>query len=454
MNCPTCQSELRDDQKYCPSCGANVAAMTLPPPPAGPVRFAPPEAPRPPAAPTAPIPAAVQPRVHSAAPDAFAIVEQTVPMAVDSEPAGIPEVAWDGGWSTPTTTDPNATGVQQRTGYQAQVDQRPVQNAGLSTTAVPYTPGLLAVSAPRVGRGSTVLAVVASIAGVAAIVSAFVPVLTVTTDAPIPEVGDYRLNDLFLGTNLVLAAVIAGVLLIGGGVLAVLGKRIGAGLAGGVGISLAAVAVVVWGRIDDVSQSAQANAVAVAAGGGGGTFFRAKQGVGLWVLIGAAAVGLVALIIALVQSGADGRPRLNVFVCVAGAAAAVVAAIGQMIPGDFTTFGDNFNTTLDSHAVVFGRLGMIAIVALAGIIGFLLASRWGVGLALGGAAIWIWQWISSITGNGDRPFPPGFVAFGTTDGKPHIVTTVGVIAMLVLAALAVLTAPKSHDPAAPQLAYG
>lgn len=496
MKCPTCSTELVTGQKYCPQCGTNVAALTLPVPPAGPVAFAPPvsEADADGAPPTV-----ISPAAPLAPPptDTFAVVEQTEPITTTPAPTPAPtptphipaatkspptnpinpvaateppsgEVPqWVNRWSVPTEDDPPPTQSAQAQLPQAQYDtqfdhtqfvetnQHEVQAAvprsqliiGPPTTAVPYPAGYAPGAVGVPGRGSVVLAVIAGIAGVAAIIGAFLPVLQISTDAPIPEVGDYKLNDLFLGTNMIIGAVLVGLCLLGGGILATLGKRIGAGLASGAAVAIAPVLVVVWGGVDRMSQSAEAHAVATAAAGQGGSFYQAKQGAGLWVLIAAAALGLIALVIALVQAGADGRPPLNMFVGLGGALAAVVAAVGQMIPSELRSFGDNFDNSLATNAILYGRLAMIALVAAAGAVGFLCNNRWGIGLALGGVVFWAWQWISSLAELGDSPLPPGFVPISTLDGKPHIVTTIGVVAVLVLALVAILTAPKTRTPA-------
>ena len=497
MKCPTCSSELVTGQKFCPQCGTNVGALTLPVPPAGPIASAPP-ATAPPAAEPAGSAAATRPADPAAAPptvvgpvaplappptDSFAIVEQTVPPATtpDADPpksaATNPIAAspaptetptsgevpqWVNRWSAPSESAQPAyqqAQYQQAQYQQAQYDQAHYDETnehevqavphsqliiGPPTSAVPYPAGYAPGAVGVPGRGSVVLAVLAGVAGLAAIIGAFVPVLEISTDAPIPEAGDYKLNDLLLGTNMIIGAVLVGLCLLGGGILATQGKRIGAGLASGAAIALAPVLVVVWGGIDRISQAAEAHAVATAAAGQGGTFYQAKQGAGLWVLIGAAALGLIALVVALVQAGADGRPPLNMFVGLGGALAAVVAAFGQMIPSELRSFGDNFDNSIATNAILYGRLAMIALVAAAGAVGFLCNNRWGIGLALGGAVFWAWQWLSSLAEIGDSPLPPGFVPISTIDGKPHIVTTIGVVAVLVLATVAMITAPKNR----------
>ena len=474
MKCPTCSSELASGQKFCQACGTNVAALTLPVPPAGPMGFVPPAPPviTAPIAPVSPITTLIEPQR-----DSFAIVEQTIAVPAPVDPPDTDDVPqWVNNWGQPhdqaqfdqaqfdqvqfgqtsfTQNQFGQTSFGQNQFGQTQFDetqqhhiQAPPQESqlvlGSSTAAVPYPAGYAPDAVGIAGRGSTALAIVAGVGGVAAIIGTFVPMLIVTTDAPIPEAGTYKLNDLFLGTNLIIGVIITGVCILAGGILAALGKRLGAGLAAGAAVALAPLLIVIWGGVDYLSNRAEAHAVSVASSGGGGTFFRSKQGAGLWILIGAAAVGLIALCIALVQAGADGRPRLNLVVGVGGALASVVAAVGTMVPSQLTTFGDNFNASLAPKTIVYGRLAMITLVALAGAIGFLCNNRWGIGLALGGASFWIWQWLSSITKIGDSPLPPGFVPLGSTDLKPHIVTTIGVVAVIVLATLALMTAPKNR----------
>lgn len=419
MNCPTCGAGLDTGQKYCIQCGTNVAALTLPMPPAGPVNPAPPTvAIKPTAAPTVAAPiAALPPPVAPAGPAARADPQQ-----------------WTGGWtSAPETT----IGAQHAsTGTQSTVQEN------LHTDVTPYTPLLAPDVLSIPGRGSTVLAVVAGIAGLAVIIGGFIPVLNIETDAPIPDAGGYKVNDMFLGTSVLLGFVIAGLCMIGGGVLALVGRRIGAGLAAGAALVTIPVAIVLWGAVDLVSTRAEQNAFAIAAAGGGGTFFRSKQDVGLFVVLGGAGLGLVVVIIAAIQSGNDGRPTLNLPLGVTGAVASVLAAIGQLIPGNGRSFSDNFSDIFGSHPVIGGRIALIAVVALAGVVGFLRSNRWGVGLALGGASIWVWQWLSSIASLGEAPAPPGYFAIGGTDFKPHVLTTIGIIVMLVIAVVVLVTAPK------------
>ena len=452
MNCPTCSASLETGQKFCIQCGANVTALTLPAPPAGPVPAAPPTTAIPATAPVsapptvaiAPIatpeqataPPTVSAAIAPLAPAPSSVFER-LPLAAPPSAALFDGAAtWTGGWDAQPSVAETLTGVQPR------VHTADQTTAGAAATPFTIMPATDVLAIP--GRRSTLLAAVAAVSGIAVVIGALFPILTIETDAPTSFAGDYKINDFTsLGTGVLVGFVFAAVCLIAGGLMATRGKRIGAGVAAGAGLAIIPVAIILWGTVDLVSKQGEADAFAAAAAGAGGTFYRARQDVGLFVVLGAAVVGLVALAVSLVQSGNDGRPRLNLALGVVGAMASLVAAGAQMIPANGATFSDNFHTEHSSAAVVGGRLALIAVVALAGGLGFLRSNRWGVGLAIGGASIWIWQWLSSLATLGDKPAVPGFLSFATND-KPNVVTTIGVIVMLLTAIVAMATAPKSH----------
>lgn len=448
MNCPTCNSELLEGQQTCVRCGTNVAHLTtngprattsptpgLPPPPPAGSPFAPPS-------------------------NGFNIVEQTVPLDTTGEWGG---PAWQVGTTGGQPTTPHRAGAFQTGAYQAAPYQQtaaqpatqfqpggyqptgyqpagfPAAGAQPAWSGLGIQPG--AILQPVSTTGSVAIAVIASLAGLAAVIGSFLPMLTLTTDAPISadQTGDFTPNDLGGGTNLQVAFIVAGIALVAGGVIAKLGRRFGAGLAGGAGLALIPVVVWVWGLTKVVSDSVEAQASSIAASGQGGTFFQSKLGTGFYVLVGAAVVGLLALFVSLAQTGLDNLKPLNRLVCAGGAIAALLAAIGQLLPENGAEISANWETGGGSATLVYSRLGILFVVAIAGAAGFLYSSRWGVGLALGAAAMYTWQWISSILEAGDFPSPPAFFNPGGFDAKPHVLTTVGVIAMLVFAALAFIT---------------
>ncbi|HEY4333007.1 MAG TPA: zinc ribbon domain-containing protein, partial [Ilumatobacteraceae bacterium] len=417
MSCPHCNAELQPGQPFCNSCGAAV------PPPPAPGGFAPPGFAAP--APAAPFGA---PPVN--------VVEQTQPNQWGQQ-AGFPQQQ--------AAQQQQYAPTQQQPQYPAQQAWQPTAQQPVVYGGAAYTPPL---STPppisNMAKGSAGASMVAIIAGVVILIASFLPMESLKSDAALPGIlGDYKLNDL-LFTNMLIAVIVAALCLIGGGVLIRLGHRVGAGLAGGTAVILVPFVVVVWGLCDTLSKTGEGIAQSSALGGAGGTFFQGKPGIGFWILVVGVVLAVVALLMGAGQGAPDGSPKLNPGLCAVGAIASVIAAIGQLVPQHSASFSDNWKTdSFTSNALVYGRLAMLAVIAIVGVIGFMRANRWGIGLALGSMSIYAWQWVSSIAGSissTQRPAPPGFDSPGTLDGKPYIVTTIGVLAAVVVGAIALFIA--------------
>jgi len=353
----------------------------------------------------------------------FTIVEQTEMMAVAKRET----------WATPDDVS------QWRS-------PRPI------TATAPTRPSAaLGVVTPVAGNhsGSTVLVALAMAAGVASLAGSFMLISTITSDAPIPDyLGDYGLNDLGGGTNFQVGFVIAGVLMLVGALMLRQGPlehrgRFGAGLVGGAGLALVPFAVFMWASADAVADRALAQAASIATAGAGGQIFESKLGAGFFVLVVAAVLGVIALAVASRYALNDGREPLNTSACVGGALACLAAAAGQLIPERGARFTDNFFNDFNSAQTVFSRVGMIAVVALGGAVGFLLASRFGLGLAVGAVSLHVWQWLSSVLGAGAYPAPPALGNPGNISGTPHIVTTIGLVAVLLFGGLSAVLAERA-----------
>ena len=124
-----------------------------------------------------------------------------------------------------------------------------------------------------------------------------------------------------------------------------------------------------------------------------------------------------------------------------GAVSAVVLSAGPLIPvGDEARFADNFRSTnalIDLPTAYFGgRIGQLALIAFAGVVGFLLVRAYGLGLAAGGITVGFYLWLTSLLGvgedlvTGEQPLGIAAGNFGAPDTEPHIVTTIGMVAML------------------------
>ena len=304
----------------------------------------------------------------------------------------------------------------------------------------------------------TALSVIAAVAGVCCIVASALSQLTVRSDAAIGAwLGSYRLNDLaaasvtgglFSGTNLQVGIILAGLLLIIGAVLSANHRAVGAGLVAGVALALAPVVVVIWGNIVMLSDGATAQAETVKRATRLGTFIETQPAIGFYVLLGATVLALIALVMSLTQAIIDNRVPLNRALCAAGAVAAVVAAVGQFIPQHGAGFRDNFSSDTVDVVLISARLGIVGLLAMCGVLGFMRADRWGIGLVLGTSSLYAWQWLSSIAPIGQLPAPPAFFSPGQPTGTPTIVTTIGVVALLGIAT-ATIVVGRTKEPASP-----
>ncbi len=113
---------------------------------------------------------------------------------------------------------------------------------------------------------------------------------------------------------------------------------------------------------------------------------------------------------------------------------------GPLVPVNDAVFADNFRSvdpTRDLPAAFFaGRIGQIALIALAGVAGMLIVRSYGLGLAAGGASVPLWLWVASITEIGTNPVGIADRNPGAETTVPHAVTTVGMVATLVLLLIA------------------
>jgi hypothetical protein len=123
---------------------------------------------------------------------------------------------------------------------------------------------------------------------------------------------------------------------------------------------------------------------------------------------------------------------------------ALVAAGGPLVPEGAATFRNNWSSaggTFDQPTAFFaGRIAQVALLALAGVVGFLQVRRWGLGVAIGGMLPVVWLATTTLLELGDSPVGPAYDNPGTADGDLHAVTVVGLTALVGLAIVAVIAA--------------
>ena len=133
----------------------------------------------------------------------------------------------------------------------------------------------------------------------------------------------------------------------------------------------------------------------------------------------------------------------------------LAVVVGPLLPMHSGTLADNFSSDRAVGATLFGkllvlftigsthdpvppittylRLLLLLFLGLGGVVGFLMASRWGLGLAVGTMSIAIVQWITSLARAGDLPFGIAGGNPGSDGIIPHVVTSIGVGVVLVAA---------------------
>jgi len=428
MVCPRCGIDVSEHQKFCHDCGAQIA---LPDPvgePAdasdwiGPVTEeidtvqAPTEEIEPVQPPTEEIDA-VQPPTEEI---------DTVPAVtepVDQVPAAVEAaVATDtSGFAPPT--EPIATTLDATT-----TAEMPALFDG-QNDLMEYPPA----REPFKIRMIFLLAVFGAAATLMTFVADMIDIRTTRPAAGI-STGVRTLED--LGSDLGLAGFIGAAVMVIGGLLACFGLRWGAGLAGGAGLALVGWAGLTIG----LAELPIAIAESITRTSSIEFTLRVTRDLGWWLVVGVGVIGAVVFVASLRSIGNGGRAALNPLVAAITAVAMVVLAFGPLVPVNDAAFADNFRSvdpTRDLPAAFFaGRLGQVGLIALAGVVGMLIVRSYGIGLAVGGLSVPLWLWVASIGEVGPNPVGIADRNPGADDTIPHAVTTVGMVASIVLLVLA------------------
>lgn len=327
--------------------------------------------------------------------------------------------------------------------------ERETGTGRVPVTSTVEMPVAVAVPAGERGRFRPVALVWLGLATAAVtLVGLFATVVAVTTDdrivrtedtPPAFRTGTWIADD--LADNLSLAGLLAVVAIVAGGVAAGFGWRWGSGLAGGAGLALTGLAALAIGLAQIPIDAAHEFARIPTENQFTLTITR---DLGYWLLLVAAALGIVLFFTSLNDAGSDRRAGLNPWIAALGALAAVVAAVGPMLPDQRAVFSDNWYL-IDGPGQVpamllVGRLVQLGLLVVAGVVGFLSVRRWGLGVAIGGSLPVLWMAVSTLFELTNRPVGPGYRNPGATDAELHGVTIIGVSALLAMAVLALIAA--------------
>ena len=229
----------------------------------------------------------------------------------------------------------------------------------------------------------------------------------------------WKVND--FGTNNAVAALLAAGTMVVGALAWCFGLRWGAGLAGGAGAALAGWAALLLGLAEWPISDAEAAAGLVPS--------TVTRDIGYWALAVAGAVGVLALLVSLRRSGREGRSGLDPWIAALGAVSVLIAAGGPLIPEGSANWTGNFSSDtlgVELPALFFaGRLVQLGLLAVCGVVGFLLVRRFGLGLAVGSAVAAGWMLVTAATDQTASPIGPAYENPGSIDLQPHAVTIVG-----------------------------
>ncbi|MET0146595.1 MAG: zinc-ribbon domain-containing protein [Ilumatobacteraceae bacterium] len=433
MQCHSCGEEVREGQKFCMECGASLrgvadvtgevpitrrqpvtavpddrtaemAATTAMPPPRSMVSTKPPS---PPTGPEADRSVVDTVPVESMA-GPFTITTTPAPLNVLTGEVSSPDAALRTDELPTDPQPPPATGAQRRLEAAEPTARRRFRLRPMLVVAV--------------------LAAAATVTGVLTTVVEITPPPTGSTPA-------YMVND--FGTNNTIAALIAAGTMVVGALAWCRGYRWGAGLAGGAGAALAGWVALLVGLAEWQMSTAELAGAAV------------SRSTGYWALVGAGATGVVVLVISLVRAGGDGRAGLDPWIAALGAVSVLIAAGGPLIPEGSADWSGNWSSDtlgVDLPTMFFaGRLVQIGLVALCGVVGFLLVRRYGLGLAIGAAVSAGWMLATAATGQTTSPIGPAYENPGSIDLEPHAVTVVGFALLGFFALVAVVMALLDAD---------
>jgi hypothetical protein len=251
--------------------------------------------------------------------------------------------------------------------------------------------------------------------------------------------GTWMLDD--LADNMSIAILIAAVLLVTGGVAAGFRWRWGSGLAGGAGLGLTGLVALAIGLAQFPIDAAREFA---AIPNQQQFVLTITRDVGYWLLLAAAALGLIVFFASINEAFGDRRSGLNPWIAALGALATVVAVVGPMIPEGTAVFSDNWylreGPGEPSALLLLGRLIQLALLATSGIAGYLCVRRWGLSVAIGGALPIVWLAASTLFDLTDRPVGPAFANPGAEEIELHGVTIIGISAVVAIGILAVVAA--------------
>ncbi len=433
MVCHQCGKPVEAGQRFCGACGASLRGIT------DPTEIVPTTEPTGEWSSDDPVWAAT-----GAVPTTPADTLRTSDLPA-TEPVSTPRPT-AAAWPLDELPDVSATPDTYDAVWAATGEDFPPTTGAVTTTApMPVVP--VAAPRPRRTRITTVsvggvLMAATALAGsftVAVGVESDVQLVPTDTMPPTFRTGTWYLDD--FADNLSIAVLVAAVLAVVGGVASAFRWRWGSGLAGGGGLAMAGLGVLASGLAQLPLQAARDFA-----GRPNSQAFvlTLTRDLGYWLLIAAAALGLIVFFASLNDAFGDRRSGLNPWIAALGALATLMTVLGPMLPDGAAVFSDNWyrvdGVGEPPTLLLIGRLVQLGLLALSGVVGYLSVRRWGLGLAIGGALPIVWMAVSTLFELTSNPIGPAYRNPGADDAELHGMTIIGVSAVIAMAILALVAA--------------
>jgi len=426
MACPDCGVELGENQKFCHECGAALLAPEQPP--TEPIDTVEPSA----------APAVTTGELPTTQPIELTDLPTTQPIDVLSPPETERVEILDP--PTPTTDEESERFEITAPFATAPADATSAPDETATTAEMPAlfdgSADLVEYPVQRESFRVRIIFVLSLFGAVAVLMTIVASVIDIRTTRPTAGIatGSRALDD--LGSNLGLAAFVGAAVMVLGSLLSCFGLRWGAGLAGGAGLALLGWAGLTIG----LAEFPIAVAESITRTSPEEFTLRVTRDLGWWLIAGVGVIGVVVFFASLRSIGTGARPALNPLIAAVTAVAAVTLGFGPLVPVGSASFADNFRSTDPSRdlptAFFVGRLGQVAIIAAVGAFGMLIVRAYGLGLAAGAVSVAGVMWITSITELGSRPIGIADRNPGAATTVPHAVTTVGMVSVLALLAIA------------------
>jgi hypothetical protein len=166
-------------------------------------------------------------------------------------------------------------------------------------------------------------------------------------------------------------------------------------------------------------------------------------------------LGGACLVASIVAPRNPAEVRAHPAIGALGALGSVVLVVGALLPTKSGRLADNFSS---AHAIggaamrkayvaffyrvayepvppisTWFRLLLIMVILVGGVVGFLRASGWGLGFALGTVSVPLWLAITSLFDIGPFPFGIGGGNVGSVGHPPHVAVTFGFVIILLAA---------------------